>query len=120
NVTRSKKKSIEIIKQMKAETAVIGEGTDVNPMNLFYNDELYADLHVAPLSDDAPVYVLEGKEDAADEARTDYSNEDLEAAFDQLITHPTIADKSYIYNDFNSTAGGNTVQGSGFGAGIVG
>src|SRR5699024_9259517 len=35
-------------------------------------------------------------------------------------THPTIADKSYIYNDFNSTAGGNTVQGSGFGAGIVG
>ena len=116
----SEDKFLTLFKEMKLETAVIGEVTDGDRLKLFYNDELYAYLPVAPLSDDAPVYVLEGKEDAADEARTDYSNEDLEAAFDQLITHPTIADKSYIYNDFNSTAGGNTVQGSGFGAGIVG
>ncbi|MDO5359230.1 MAG: phosphoribosylformylglycinamidine synthase subunit PurL, partial [Jeotgalicoccus sp.] len=115
----SEDKFLNMFKEMTLDTAVIGEVTEGDRLKLYYEDEIYADLPVAPLSDDAPVYILEGIEPEQDEARTDYSNEDLEAAFDKLITHPTLADKSYIYNDFNNTAGGNTVQGSGFGAGIV-
>lgn len=115
----SEDKFLKLFKDMGLDTAVIGEVTDGDRLKLYYEDELFADLPVAPLSDDAPVYVLEGKESEEDEARTDYSDEDLDAAFDRLITHPTIADKSFIYNDFNSTAGGNTLQGSGFGAGVV-
>lgn len=115
----SEDKFLNMFKEMKLDTAVIGEVTEGDRLKLYYEDEVYADLPVAPLSDDAPVYILEGTEPKQDEARTDYSNEDLETAFDKLITHPTIADKSYIYNDFNSKAGGNTVQSSGFGAGIV-
>lgn len=115
----SEDKFLNMFTEMKLDSAVIGEVTEGDRLTLYYEDEVYADLPVAPLSDDAPVYVLEGTEPKEDEARTDYSNEDLETAFDKLMTHPTIADKSYIYNGFNSTAGGNTVQGSGFGAGIV-
>ena len=115
----SEDKFLSMFEEMGLKTAVIGEVTDDHHLKLFYNDELFADLPVAPLSDDAPVYVLEGKEAGTDTAREDYSNEDLNEAFDKLISHPTMADKSSIYENFNSTFGGNTVQGPGFGAGIV-
>src|SRR5690625_1786294 len=112
-------KFLNLFKEMELATAVIGEVAAGDRLKIYYEDELYADLPVAPLSDDAPVYILEGAAPEQDEARTDYSNEDLENVFDQLISHPTIADKSYIYNEFNSEVGGNTVQASGFGAGVV-
>ena len=38
--------------------------TDTNRFVLTYEDEVFADIPVQPLSDEAPVYVLEGEEKA--------------------------------------------------------
>ena len=40
----SEDKFLTLFKEMKLETAVIGEVTDGDRLKLFYNDELYADL----------------------------------------------------------------------------
>lgn len=44
------------------DSAVIGEVTDTNRFVLTYEDEVYADIPVEPLADEAPVYILEGEE----------------------------------------------------------
>ena len=38
------------------------EVTDTDRFVLTYDDEVYADIPVQPLADEAPVYILEGEE----------------------------------------------------------
>ena len=107
---------VEIFKKHGLPAAVIGEVIEDESLVLYYDGEKYADLPTHHL-ENAPEVILEGEEIALDEARTDYSNEDLKEIFKQLIHHPTLGDKSYIYNKFKRKD--DTLQGSGFGAGIV-
>ncbi|MCD2136503.1 phosphoribosylformylglycinamidine synthase subunit PurL [Salinicoccus halitifaciens] len=115
----SEDKFLELFKEMNLATAVIGEVTDNDRLLLYFEDELYADIPVQPLSEEAPVYVLEGEKPEEDTPREDYSDEDLDAAFKSLISHPTIANKALIYDAFDSGDAETTLQKSGFGAGIV-
>lgn len=115
----SEDKFLRLFDDMEIDSAVIGEVTDNDRLLLYYEDELYADIPVQPLSDEAPVYVLEGTQPAGDAARTDYSDEDLHAAFRSLISHPTMAKKDFIYEQYDNQVGANTIQKSGFGPGIV-
>jgi len=115
----SEDKFLKLFEEMDLATAVIGEVTDSDRLLLYFEDELYADIPVQPLSEEAPVYILEGDKPDADDAREDYSNEDLEAAFTSLLQHPTLADKSFIHDGFDSGDSETTLQKSGFGAGII-
>jgi phosphoribosylformylglycinamidine synthase II len=110
---------LTLFNDLELDAAVIGEVTDSDRLLLYYEDELYADIPVQPLSDEAPVYVLEGLESEGDEPRLNYAEEDLEAAFNTLIQHPTHADKKFIYEQYDNQVGANTIQKSGFGAGVV-
>lgn len=115
----SEEKFLDMFTDKELDASVIGEVTDTDRLLLYYGDELYADIPVQPLSDEAPVYILEGEALKEDPARSDYSGEDLETAFDALISHPTHGDKKFIYEQFDSQVGANSIQKSGFGAGIV-
>lgn len=112
----SEEEFIKIFEKHDLPAAVIGEVTEGESLVLYYEGEKYADLPTEHL-ENAPEVILEGKERELDERRVDYSNEDLVDVFKQLIHHPTLGDKSYIYNKFERKE--DTLQGSGFGAGIV-
>ena len=112
----SEEEFLKIFEKHDLPAAVIGEVTEGESLVLYYEGEKYADLPTEHL-ENAPEVILEGKERELDEARVDYSNEDLVDVFKQLIHHPTLGDKSYIYNKFDRKE--DTLQGSGFGAGIV-
>src|SRR5699024_8108014 len=101
------------------DAAVIGEVTDSDRLKLYYEDELYADIPVQPLSDEAPVYILEVRKPQTDEKIYDYSKEDLNKMFDELTGHPTHGSKRYIYEQYDSQVGSNAVQKSGLGSGVV-
>ncbi|MCK1976239.1 phosphoribosylformylglycinamidine synthase subunit PurL [Jeotgalicoccus huakuii] len=115
----SEDKFLKLFDEHELDSAVIGEVTDSKRLLLYFRDELYADIPVLPLSEEAPEYILEGQENVQDEAREDYSNEDLEDVFMKLISHPTHGDKSFIFDQYDSQVGANTVQQSGFGPGVV-
>lgn len=115
----SEQKFLDLFEDMELDASVIGEVTDSEHLLLYFEDDLYADIPVQPLSEAAPVYILEGSTPEAEAPREDYSNEDLESAFDALITHPTHAEKKFIYEQYDNQVGANTIQKSGFGAGIV-
>ena len=112
----SEEEFLKIFEKHDLPAAVIGEVTEGESLVLYYEGEKYADLPTEHL-ENAPEVILEGKERELDERRVDYSNEDLVDVFKQLIHHPTLGDKSYIYNKFDRKE--DTLQGSGFGAGIV-
>ncbi|WP_213810705.1 phosphoribosylformylglycinamidine synthase subunit PurL [Jeotgalicoccus sp. WY2] len=115
----SEDKFLELFDAKELDSAVIGEVTDNDRLLLYFENELYADIPVMPLSEEAPEYILEGQEADKDEAREDYSNEDLENVFIQLISHPTHGDKSFIFDQYDSQVGANTVKESGFGSGVT-
>lgn len=115
----SEDKFLQLFDEKELDSAVIGEVTNSDRLLLYYEDELYADIPVLPLSEEAPEYILEGSKPDMDEAREDYSNENLEEVFTQLISHPTHGDKSFIFDQYDSQVGANTVQESGFGSGVV-
>ncbi|WP_344701499.1 phosphoribosylformylglycinamidine synthase subunit PurL [Salinicoccus jeotgali] len=112
-------KFLKMFDGYELDSAVIGEVTDSDRLELFYEGEKYADIPVQPLSDEAPVYVLEGKNPGVDDKTYDYSKEDLNAAFDALLSHPNHGSKRYIYEQYDNQVGSNTIQKSGFGSGIV-
>ncbi|MEJ7435430.1 phosphoribosylformylglycinamidine synthase II, partial [Staphylococcus warneri] len=76
---------------------------------LTYEDEIFADIPVQPLSDEAPVYILEGEDKEYNTSKNDYSNIDVEDVFSKLLKHPTIASKRYLYEQYDQQVGANTI-----------
>ena len=115
----SEDKFLDMFEGYELDAAVIGEVTDTDRLELFFHDEKYADIPVQPLSDEAPVYILEGEAPAQDATPHSYSDQNLNKVFDALIGHPTHGSKRYIYEQYDNQVGANTVQKSGFGSGVV-
>ena len=53
---------MDLFDKHELDSAVIGEVTDTDRFVLKYEDEVYADIPVDALADEAPVYILEGEE----------------------------------------------------------
>ncbi|MCM3071613.1 MULTISPECIES: phosphoribosylformylglycinamidine synthase subunit PurL [Staphylococcus] len=112
-------KFLELFDKHELDSAVIGEVTNTDRFVLTYEDEVYADIPVQPLSDEAPVYTLEGEAPEYSTAKNDYSNIDVENVFDQLLQHPTIASKRYLYEQYDQQVGANTIVKPGLQSSVV-
>lgn len=112
-------KFLELFDKHELDSAVIGEVTDTDRFVLTYEGEVYADIPVQPLSDEAPVYTLEGEAPEYNTAKNDYSNIDVENVFDQLLQHPTIASKRYLYEQYDQQVGANTIVKPGLQSSVV-
>ena len=71
------------------------------------------------LADEAPVYVLEGEEKAYNTSKNDYNSINVQEVFDQLLTHPTIASKHYLYEQYDQQVGANTIIKPGLQSSVV-
>ncbi|KRG10608.1 phosphoribosylformylglycinamidine synthase subunit PurL [Staphylococcus sp. NAM3COL9] len=112
-------KFLELFDKHELDSAVIGEVTDTDRFVLTYEDEVYADIPIQPLSDEAPVYILEGEVPEYNTVKNDYSNIDVENVFDQLLQHPTIASKRYLYEQYDQQVGANTIVKPGLQSSVV-
>lgn len=115
----TEQKFLDLFDKHELDSAVIGEVTDTDCFVLTYEDEVFADIPVQPLSDEAPVYVLEGTSPEYNETKNDYSSVDVESVFDQLLQHPTIASKRYLYEQYDQQVGANTIVKPGLQASVV-
>ncbi|MBU0437245.1 phosphoribosylformylglycinamidine synthase subunit PurL [Staphylococcus succinus] len=112
-------KFLELFEKHELDTAVIGEVTDTDRFVLTYEDEVFADIPVQPLSDEAPVYVLEGEAPEYNNSKNDYSNIDVDNVFETLLQHPTIASKRYLYEQYDQQVGANTIVKPGLQSSVV-
>ncbi|WP_304339642.1 phosphoribosylformylglycinamidine synthase subunit PurL [Campylobacter ureolyticus] len=116
-------KVIEIFTNKGLDAAVVGEVTNTKKMELFWYDELVGELPIEPLSEDAPVLDRPTKRpDYLDEIKnikTHFSIPKKEA-FLKLFSDENVVDKGYIYTQFDSTVGTNSVKKLGYlGANIL-
>ena len=58
----TEQKFLDLFEKHELDSAVIGEVTNTDRFVLKYEDEVFADIPVQSLADEAPVYVLEGEE----------------------------------------------------------
>ncbi|MFQ3845231.1 phosphoribosylformylglycinamidine synthase subunit PurL [Staphylococcus pseudoxylosus] len=115
----TEQKFLDLFDKHELDSAVIGEVTDTDRFVLTYEDEVFADIPVQPLSDEAPVYVLEGEVPNYNERKNDYSKVDVESVFDELLQHPTIASKRYLYEQYDQQVGANTIVKPGLQSSVV-
>ncbi len=109
-----------IFKKWELDFAVIGEVTDTGHMVLEFDGEVVCDLPLGPLADDAPLYDRPHVPTpplpplAAVPVSTDPAAELL-----KLIGCPDLASRRWIYEQYDSQVGANTLQKSGGDAAVV-
>ncbi len=115
-----------IFRKWELDFAVIGTVTDTGRMVLRWNGEAVCDIPLAPLADEAPLY------DRPYVSREDYQawakvkplgevpeSTDIAADLLRLMASPDIASRRWIWEQYDSQVGGDTVQKSGGDAAIV-
>ncbi|AOH87004.1 phosphoribosylformylglycinamidine synthase [Sphingomonas panacis] len=115
-----------IFRKWELDFAVIGTVTDTGRMVLTFNDETVCDIPLAPLADEAPLY------DRPSVSREDYKAwagvkplDDMPTTTDicgdllKLMASPDIASRRWIWEQYDTQVGGDTVQRPGGDAAVV-
>src|SRR5699024_8415136 len=115
---------IAIFEKHGVEAVAIGEVLEEEVFRTKHQGEIYAEIPVAALTDDAPVYEMPSKE--PDNYRALQAQEvtipaDLNHSemLRTLLQQPTIASKEWAYKQYDSEAQGNTIAGPGHDAAVV-
>ncbi|TRM07001.1 phosphoribosylformylglycinamidine synthase subunit PurL [Staphylococcus hominis] len=115
----TEQKFLDLFNKHELDSAVIGEVTNTDRFVLKYEDEVYADIPVDALADEAPVYILEGEEKEYNTSKNDYSEINVQDVFKKLLKHPTIASKHYLYEQYDQQVGANTIIKPGLQSSVV-
>jgi phosphoribosylformylglycinamidine synthase len=110
----------EIFRKWELDFAVIGEVTDTGNMVLEFDGEVVCDLPLAPLADAAPLYDRPHVPTTALAPLTNVPlSEDPAAELLKLIGSPDLASRSWIWEQYDSQVGADTLQKSGGDAAVV-
>ena len=111
-------KVVEIFRKWDLNAEIIGEVTDTGNMELFWHGERVANMPVQPVSEQAPIYDRPVKEPAylasiKNTTINDFAKIENQKAFDTLLNSVEISDKSWIFNQYDSTVQTNTIKAPG-------
>ena len=115
-----------IFRKWELDFAVIGEVTDTGHMVLEFDGEVVCDIPLGPLADDAPLY------DRPHLTQAEYKlwanvaplgdipeSSDIAADLLKLMACPDLASRRWIYEQYDSQVGADTLQKSGGDAAVV-
>ena len=109
-----------IFTKWELDFAVIGEVTDTGRMVLEWNGETVADIPLGPLADEAPLYERPFVRTPPPAPLTDIpESTDIAADLLKLMASPDIASRRWIWEQYDSQVGADTVQRSGGDAAVV-
>ena len=115
-----------IFRKWELDFAVIGEVTDTGRMELVWNGETVADIPLGPLADEAPLYERphlsrEQYKAWAQVKPLDEVPESTDIAADllKLMASPNLASRRWIWQQYDQSVGGDTVQRPGGDAAVV-
>jgi phosphoribosylformylglycinamidine synthase II len=115
-----------IFKKWELDFAVIGEVTDTGHMVLEWNGEVVCDIPLAPLADEAPLYdrpYVDREQYKAWAAVNPLGDapetQDVGADLLSLMATPDLASRKWIWQQYDSQVGADTLQLSGGDAAVV-
>ena len=105
-------KIIEIFKKWDLDAEVIGEVTNTGKVELFWHGEKVADIPVGPITDEAPELCRPVKEPEYLKTIKDVEIPEMntQEAFEKLMSESEVVDKAWIYEQYDSMVGTNTVD----------
>lgn len=111
-------KVVEIFRKWDLNAEIIGEVTNTGHMELFWHGEKVADMPVQPVSEQAPIYDRPTKEPAylasiKNTTINDFAKVENQKAFDTLLNSVEVSDKSWIFDQYDSTVQTNTIKAPG-------
>ncbi|WP_299309494.1 phosphoribosylformylglycinamidine synthase subunit PurL [uncultured Croceicoccus sp.] len=114
-----------IFRKWELDFAVIGEVTDTQRMELTFGGETVCDIPLGPLADDAPEYERPFMSDAEYKGWAgvaplgDIPESDVGADLLRLMGTPALASRRWIWEQYDSQVGADTMQKSGGDAAVV-
>ena len=109
-----------IFKKWELDFAVIGEVTDTGHMVLTFQGEEVCNIPLGPLAEDAPLYDRPHVAMPKPAPLTNVpESSDIAADLLKLIGCPDLASRRWIYEQYDSQVGGDTMQKSGGDAAVV-
>ncbi len=112
----------QIFAKWEVDFEVIGRITDTGRIILKMNGNIEADMPIAPLSEDAPLYnrpYENTKKVANIEAGTLKAPANINAVLKKLLATPDLSSKRWIYEQYDSQVGNDTIAASGGDASII-
>ncbi|MXP25089.1 phosphoribosylformylglycinamidine synthase subunit PurL [Altererythrobacter indicus] len=110
----------DIFRKWELDFAIIGEVTDTGRMELTFNGETVCDIPLAPLADDAPEYDRPHVKTPKREALVDVpESTDIASDLTKLMGTPDLASRKWIWEQYDSQVGADTMQKSGGDAAVV-
>ena len=119
---------LDICEKWDVEAVVVGEVTDGDHLVIDWHGETVVDVPPRSVAHDGPVYERpyarpswqdDLQADAAERLPRPTTGEQLREQFEQVLTSPTIADKSWVTKQYDRYVLGNTVLGEPDDAGMV-
>jgi phosphoribosylformylglycinamidine synthase len=109
-----------IFRKWELDFAVIGEVTDTGHMVLEFDGEVVCDIPLGPLADDAPLYDRPHVPTPKPAPLANVpASADVAADLVKLIGCPDLASRKWIWEQYDSQVGADTVQKSGGDAALV-
>ena len=104
---------IDIFNKWDLDVATIGEVTDTGNMELFWHGEKVADMPIAPVSEEAPMLERPTRRpDYLDKVHAltveDFPAVENQEAFERLLASLEVADKGWVYQQYDSMVQTNT------------
>jgi len=115
------KNAKEIFDKWGLDFAIIGKTTNTKKLILKFNNKEVANLPVKSLSSEAPIYDRKWKKNSTKKitAKKEYKSVNLIDALKKILLSPNNTEKSWIWEQFDQTVMGDTIQRSGENSSII-
>ncbi len=111
-----------IFSKWNLDFSIIGKTTNSNSLVLNYNNKEVANLPLSSLSDDAPIYDRKWKKNKVSKKikpQKDYKNLNLSDSLKKILKSPNNSNKSWVWEQYDHTVMGDTVQKPGGDSAVV-
>ena len=113
----------KIFDKWNLDFSVIGKTTDSKKIELFYNENKVADIPVDTLVENSPMYDRKWKKTKLPKKnklnKDSFKSLKILGVLNKLLSNPNICSKEWIWEQYDHTVMGDTIQKPGTDAGIV-
>ncbi|MBA1338433.1 MAG: phosphoribosylformylglycinamidine synthase [Pelagibacterales bacterium] len=112
----------KIFKKWNLDFSIIGKTTDTKRLILNFNDQEVGNLPLSSLSTDAPVYDRKWKKHIVNKENNtsfNFKNYKILDSLKKILMSPNNSEKSWVWEQYDSTVMGDTIQKPGGDSGIV-
>ena len=116
-------KAKEIFDKWNLDFAVIGKTTNTKNLELIFNREKVAEIPIYYLAENAPMYDRKWKKTKLPQKinypKDIFKSLKLESTLTKILSNPNVCDKKWIWEQYDHTVMGDTIQKPGGDAGVV-